>query len=84
MSRNVAASVRARLTNEARKSGRPSQEVLQYFGLERFLYRFSQTPHRDRFLLKGALMLQVWGAPESRPTRDIDLLGYVDNDIATI
>lgn len=84
MSRNVAASVRARLTNEARKSGRPFQEVLQYFGLERFLYRFSRTPHRDRFLLKGALMLRVWDAPESRPTRDIDLLGYVHNDIATL
>ncbi len=68
----------------SRRNGRPFQEVLQYFGLERFLYRFSQTPHRDRFLLKGALMLRVWDAPESRPTRDIDLLGYVDNDTATL
>jgi len=78
---NIAASVRARLANKARESQRPFQEVLQYYGLERFLYRFSRTEHCDRFLLKGALMLRVWEAPESRPTRDIDLLGYIDNDV---
>jgi len=82
VTRNVAASVRARLTNVARESRRPFQEVLQYYGLERFLYRFSRTEHRSRFLLKGALMLRVWAAPETRPTRDIDLLGFVKNDIA--
>ncbi len=81
MTRNVAASVRARLANVARESRRPFQEVLQYYGLERFLYRFSRTEHRSHFLLKGALMLRVWAAPETRPTRDIDLLGFVKNDI---
>lgn len=81
MTRNVAASVRARLTNIAKESRRPFQEVLQYYGLERFLYRFSRTEHCSRFLLKGALMLRVWDAPETRPTRDIDLLGFVQNDV---
>ena len=81
MTRNVAASVRARLASVARESRRPFQEVLQYYGLERFLYRFSCTEHHSRFLLKGALMLRVWAAPETRPTRDIDLLGFVKNDI---
>jgi hypothetical protein len=84
MTKNVAASVRARLTNRAKSRNRPLQEVLQYYGLERFLYRFSRSKHRDRFLLKGALMLRVWDAPESRPTRDIDFLGYVDNEIETL
>lgn len=81
---NVAASVRARLQNEAKATTRPFQEILQYYGLERFLYRFSQSNYRDHFLLKGALMLRVWGAPESRPTRDIDLLGYVENEVQTL
>lgn len=81
MTRNVAASVRARLANKAKTRQRPFQEVLQYYGLERFLYRFSRTKHCDRFVLKGALMLRVWEAPESRPTRDIDFLGYVDNNV---
>ena len=84
MTKNVAASVRARLANQARHSGRPFQEVLQYYGLERFLYRLSKTKHRARFVLKGALMLRVWDTPASRPTRDIDLLGYLDSEIATL
>lgn len=84
MTKNIAASVRARLANQARATGRPFQELLQYYGLERFLYRLSQTEHRDRFVLKGALMLRVWEAPDSRPTRDIDLLGQVENEIGTL
>ena len=53
MTKNIAASVRARLTNQAKSSNRPLQEVLQYYGIERFLYRFSRSQHRDRFLLRG-------------------------------
>jgi predicted nucleotidyltransferase component of viral defense system len=82
--KNVAASVRQRLQTLARSSGRPFQEVVQYFAMERFLYRLSKTPHRDRFVLKGALMLTVWGAPEVRPTRDIDLLGRTPNIVGDI
>ena len=84
MSSNIAASVRARLSNQAKEKKRPFQELLQYYGIERFLYRFSQSQHSNHFLLKGALMLRVWGAPGSRPTRDIDFLGYVDNEIETL
>lgn len=50
MTKNTAASVRARLANHARESRRPFQEVLQYYGLERFLYRLSRTEHRSRFI----------------------------------
>ncbi len=84
MTTNIAASVRARLANQARDTHRPFQELLQYYGLERFLYRLSRSEHRDRFVLKGALMLRVWNAPASRPTRDIDLLGHIDNEISTL
>lgn len=84
MTQNMAASVRARLANMARDTQRPFQEVLQHYGLERFLYRLAQSSHRGRFVLKGALMLRVWNAPFSRPTRDIDLLGYIENDVGTI
>jgi predicted nucleotidyltransferase component of viral defense system len=75
----VAASVRQRLTNLARETGRPFAEVLQYFVMERFLYRLSRSPHADKFVLKGALMLTVWKAPQTRPTMDIDLLGRTSN-----
>ena len=77
--RNVAASVRQRLLNRARSDRRPFNELLQYFAMERFLYRLSQSAHADRFILKGALMLQVWRSPEIRPTMDIDLLGRTSN-----
>lgn len=79
-----AASVRARLTDKARESGRPFSELLQYYAMERFLYRLSQLPESDRLLLKGALMLQVWDAPDSRPTRDIDLLAYLNNEVQAV
>ena len=81
---NVAASIRQRLSNVAHKSGRPFQEVLQYYVMERFLYRLAQSPQGERFVLKGALMLNVWGAPASRPTKDIDLLGYLANDASAL
>jgi len=76
---NVAASVRQRLQNVAQSSGRPFQEVLQYYAMERILYRLAQSPHADRFVLKGALMFNVWQAATSRPTKDIDLLGRMDH-----
>lgn len=79
--KNMAASVRALLAKRAKQSGRPFQEVLQHYGLERFLYRFSKIDQRDDFILKGALMLRVWNAPMSRPTRDIDLLAFGENSV---
>ncbi|MDZ7781919.1 MAG: nucleotidyl transferase AbiEii/AbiGii toxin family protein [Halioglobus sp.] len=82
--KNPAASVRQRLLNLSREQQRPFQEVLQFFVMERFLYRLSQSNHADRFILKGALMLQVWDSPLSRPTMDIDMLGRIDNDPETL
>jgi len=78
---NLAASVQARLLNHARATNRPLQEVLQYYALERFLYRLSMTPYRERLVLKGALMLHVWEAPLARATKDLDFLGRLDNSL---
>ena len=80
--RDVAASVRQRLLNKARSDHRPFGELLQYFAMERFLYRLSLSEHNERYILKGALMLQVWGSSEIRPTMDIDLLGSTHNEEA--
>jgi predicted nucleotidyltransferase component of viral defense system len=81
---NIAASIRQRLLNLSRAQGRPFQEVLQFFAMERFLYRLSRSEHADHFVLKGALMLQVWASPQARPTMDIDMLGRTDNDAAVL
>lgn len=82
--KNTAASVHQRLLNSARETGRPFHELLQYYAMERFLYRLSRSSHADKFVLKGALMLTAWQAPFSRPTRDIDLLGRLENSIDAV
>lgn len=79
--RDVGASVRQRLLNQSRAHERPFQELLQYFAMERFLYRLAQSPFSDRFVLKGALLLTAWRAPLSRPTMDIDLAGRTSNEL---
>lgn len=81
---NIAASVRQRLLNKSRETDRPFNELLQYFAMERFLYRLSQSEHAEKFILKGALMFIAWQAPVTRPTMDIDLLGITDNSIDVI
>lgn len=82
--KNLQASVQARLQNHARATRRPFQELLQYYAMERFLYRLSKSPHRARFILKGALMLHVWDAPLARATRDLDFLGRLDNSLENL
>lgn len=76
---NVAASVRYRLLTLARNNKRPFQELLQYYAMERFLYRLSKSAHAHTYILKGALMLRGLNMPEMRPTMDIDFLGKTSN-----
>jgi len=76
---NIAASVRQRLLNLARAENRPFNELLQYYAMERYLYRLSRSGHSERFILKGALVLRVWSFPAQRSTMDIDLLGRTSN-----
>lgn len=78
--KNIAASVRQRLLNISRSEGRPFQEVLQFYAMERFLYRLSRSACVEKYILKGALLLRVWCAPVARPTMDIDILGKTANE----
>lgn len=77
--RNITASIQARLKNEAEEQGKPFVELLQYYGMERFLYRLSKSRYVDKFVLKGGLLIYGWNIPLRRPTRDIDFRGYLDN-----
>lgn len=79
--KNLQASVRAQLQNKAKETNRPFSEILQYYGMERFLYRFSRSKYADKFILKGALLFNVWQIPERRTTLDIDFLARFDNQI---
>ncbi len=82
---NIGASVRQRLLNQARADKRTFSELLQYFAMDRFLYRISNSDYADSFILKGALMLRAWKSPVFRPTMDIDMLAHrTSNEISEI
>lgn len=76
--KNIGASVRARLLNLSKANGQSFDLVLTRFALERLLFRLSQSPHADRFVLKGAMLMMSWFDDPHRGTRDLDLLGSGD------
>jgi hypothetical protein len=78
---NRAASIRARLLNRARAERADFNLMLTRYSLERLLYRLSVSPWADQFLLKGALLFDLWFDQPHRPTRDIDLLGFGPSEI---
>ncbi|HLB52443.1 MAG: hypothetical protein A3E80_06470 [Chlamydiae bacterium RIFCSPHIGHO2_12_FULL_49_9] len=82
--KNLPESVYSRLKNIALAKNRPTQEVLRYYAMERFLYRLSVSQHKRSFFLKGGLMLMVWDPTTHRATVDIDLLAKASNSIENI
>ncbi len=78
--KNVAASVRAQLQNLAREQQANFQRVLTRYALERFLFRLSVSPHKELFVLKGAMLYAAWLEDPFRTTRDLDLLSLVDRE----
>ncbi|MBA3239152.1 MAG: nucleotidyl transferase AbiEii/AbiGii toxin family protein [Parachlamydiaceae bacterium] len=82
--KNLPESVYTKLKNIALTKNRPTQEVLRYYAMERFLYRLSTSKHKDSFFLKGGLMLMVWDPATHRATVDIDLLAKANNSIENI
>lgn len=84
MAHDLAASVRARLLNIAKAEQTDFNSVLVRYALERFLYRLGQSAHADHFVLKGAMLFNLWYAMPHRPTRDVDLLGVGPSDLQSI
>jgi len=77
------ASIAARLKNAAAKRGIRFQYAILLYMHEGFLRRLSASPYRNRFILKGGLLLQCLSEPSARTTKDIDLLGQgISNDTA--
>lgn len=73
--KNVGASVRTRLTDQARARGDNAQLLMLRFAIERLLYRLGQSAYRDQFVLKGAMLFSLWAPVPYRSTGDLDLLG---------
>lgn len=68
----------------ARQSRKPFQSLLKHYGLERFLFRMSRSPLKEKFVLKGGLLLMGMGLPMARTTRDIDFLGLGSKDMEAV
>lgn len=82
--RNIGASVRDRLLNKARTEKLDFNLLLTRYVLERMLYRLSISKQRDQFLLKGALLFDLWFDVPHRPTHDADFLGFGSAEIPHI
>jgi predicted nucleotidyltransferase component of viral defense system len=80
----LAASVRQRLLNLAQSQQENFNLVLTRYGIERLLYRLTQSPSGDRFILKGAMLFTLWSDTPHRMTKDVDLLSRGDNSIENI
>jgi predicted nucleotidyltransferase component of viral defense system len=81
---NRAASVREKLLQLAKARSLDFQLVLIRYALERVLYRLSMSDFSELYVLKGAMLLQVWNVAIVRPTRDLDLLGFGDSALETV
>jgi len=79
---DMAASVKQRLLDLARKRGEEFNFLMSRYAVERFLFRLSQSEYADDFVLKGAMLFHLGSEQLShRPTRDLDLLGKGTPDI---
>jgi predicted nucleotidyltransferase component of viral defense system len=78
--KDLPASIRGRLRNQARARGEDMLYVLSRYALERLLYRLGRSPYADQFVVKGALLFALWRDHPHRPTRDLDLLGFGSED----
>lgn len=84
MNRGRAASLRARLRDVARQRGEDFNLTLNGYAVERYLYRLSKSAWADKFVLKGALLFDLWFDQPHRPTRDADFLAFGPDDVASI
>ncbi len=80
-SKDYGKSVKAKLLNLSKAEGLPYQPLLIRYVQERLLYRLAQSKYKNRFYLKGGVLLYAHEQLNARPTLDIDFLGNsINND----
>lgn len=77
--KNIGLSIRNQLTQRAREHRENVQLLMTRYAIERVLYRLSVSRHRERFILKGAMLFSLWAPAPYRATGELDLLGLGDN-----
>jgi len=79
--KNMADSVRARLLNLAKKEDINFNQILLLYMQERLLYRLSISKYKDKFFLKGGVLILSLTNFKTRPTKDLDFLARnISND----
>lgn len=81
---NLPASIGTRLRNIAAARQTDLAVIFRRYAIERLLYRLSVSDQREHFVLKGAMLFTAWMPDPFRPTQDLDLLGFGDDDVATV
>jgi Nucleotidyl transferase AbiEii toxin, Type IV TA system len=77
--KNIPASIRQKLLNLARERNEDFGLILTKYGLERILFRLSKSKYREVFILKGALLFELWTEQRYLPTQEADFLAKRDN-----
>ena len=69
-----AMSLKAKIRNLAKEKNLPAQVILQNYMFERFLLRLSQSDYRDKFVVKGGLLVAAIVGLANRATMDLDTM----------
>lgn len=67
-----AMSLKAKIRNMAKSNQLPAQVILQNYMFERLLVRLSRSEYRDKFVLKGGLLVAAIVGLQNRATMDLD------------
>ena len=75
-------SLKAKIKNLAKKKDMSAQVVLQNYMFERFLERISKSDYKNKFILKGGMLIAAIVGIDNRATMDMDatLKGYHLNE----
>ncbi|MFT9493997.1 nucleotidyl transferase AbiEii/AbiGii toxin family protein [Anaerosolibacter sp.] len=67
-----AMSLKAKIRNLAKQKDMSAQVVLQNYMFERFLERLSKSEYKDKFILKGGMLIAAIVGIDNRATMDMD------------
>ena len=67
-----AMSLKARVRNIAKQKNIPAQVILQNYMFERLLVRLAESEYKDKFVLKGGMLVAAIVGLDNRATMDLD------------
>lgn len=65
-------SLKAKIRNIAKNRNVSAQSILQNYLMSRFLYRLSVSEYKDKYVIKGGMLISSIVGIEHRATMDID------------